>query len=183
MIYIASYNDLASANAALDNLIANGVHKDRISVATLNDDIKNKLTDSLDDHQKKNDTGIGEVVGDTVGGIVSGGVLGAIGGLLVGMAAIAIPGLGGLLVAGPLAAALGLSGLAATTATGATIGGTVAGASAFVGALIKAGLSDNDAQELEKALKDGGIIVAVETDNEADKDLLINAKKTYKMNG
>ena len=97
------------------------------------------------------------------------------------MAAIAIPGLGGLLVAGPLAAALGLSGLAATTATGATIGGTVAGASAFVGALVKAGLSDNDAQELEKALKDGGIIVAIESNDEADKNLLTGAKKIYTM--
>ena len=181
MIYIASYHDLTTANNALDHLIANGVAKERISVATLNDDIKNKLTDSLDDKQKNDETGIGEVVSDTLGGIVSGGVLGAIGGLLVGMAAIAIPGLGGLLVAGPLAAALGLSGLAATTATGATIGGTVAGASAFVGALVKAGLSDNDAQELEKALKDGGIIVAIESNDEADKNLLVNAKKIYTM--
>ena len=182
MIYIATYNNLTAANQTLDNLIDHGVSKDKISVATLNDDIKNKLADSLNESQKHNETGVGEVVGDTLGGIVSGGLLGAVGGLLVGMAAIAIPGLGGLLVAGPLAATLGLSGLAATTVTGATVGGTIAGASTFVGALIKAGLSDDDAAELEKALKSGGIIVAVETDNETDKNLLVGSDKVYTMN-
>src|SRR5258708_7490879 len=66
----------------------------------------------------------GAPVGSSVAtGAATGAVLGGIAGVLIGMGAIAVPGIGALLIGGPLASALGLTGVAATTA-----GGVVAGA-------------------------------------------------------
>lgn len=170
MLYITTYETIQEANKALDKLMESGVAENQISVATMNKDVQDSLQKNIADNTSAG--GIGEVVKDTVGGVVSGGALGAVGGLLAGMAAFTIPGLGGLLITGPLAAALGLSGLAATAATGAGIGGTAAGVSAFVGSLVKSGMSDEDAQKLESAVKDGQILIALNGNSEEEKMLL-----------
>ena len=68
-------------------------------------------------------SGVGENV---AGGAATGGVIGAIAGLLIGIGAIAIPGIGGLLIGGPIAVALGLGGAAATTVSGAFLGSKAA---------------------------------------------------------
>jgi hypothetical protein len=66
-------------------------------------------------------------------GAVGGGLLGGLGGLLVGVGALAIPGIGPIVAAGPLAAALAGAGLGAAT------GG-------LLGALVGAGIPEEEAR-------------------------------------
>jgi hypothetical protein len=101
-------------------------------------------------------------------GILGGGALGA--GL--GVAALAIPGVG------PLAA---LGAIAATAVPEAVAIGTVAGAAAgtFNEALKKHGVSDEDASYYGSQLKNGGVLVTVNTGN-IDRD---DAQEVLYRNG
>ena len=89
-------------------------------------------------------------------GATTGGVLGALGGLLVGLGALAIPGIGPVLAAGPLVAALGP--IVGGTATGTVIG---AGAGAVAGALVGLGIPEDEARVYEQRFQEGGILVTV----------------------
>jgi hypothetical protein len=80
-------------------------------------------------------------------GATAGGVLGGALGVLVGVGALAIPGLGPLLAAGPIVA--GLAGLGA----GGAIGG-------LIGALTGMGIPEYEARRYEGRVKDGGILLS-----------------------
>jgi hypothetical protein len=81
-------------------------------------------------------------------GIVLGGALG----WLLGIGALAIPGLGPFIAAGPIMAAL----------AGAGVGGAVGG---ITGALIGMGIPEYEAKRYEGRVKDGGILISVHTDS------------------
>ena len=81
-------------------------------------------------------------------GVVIGGALG----WLVGIGALAIPGLGPFIAAGPIMAAL----------AGAGVGGTVGG---LTGALIGMGIPEYEAKRYEGRVKDGGILLSVHCDS------------------
>jgi hypothetical protein len=81
-------------------------------------------------------------------GIVVGGTLG----WLVGIGALAIPGLGPFIAAGPLMAAL----------AGAGVGGAVG---ELTGALIGLGLPEFEAKRYEGLIKSGGILLSVHADS------------------
>lgn len=81
-------------------------------------------------------------------GIVLGGAMG----WLIGIGAIAIPGLGPFIAAGPIMAAL----------AGAGVGGTVGG---IAGALIGMGIPEYEAKRYEGRVKDGGILLSVHSDS------------------
>lgn len=81
-------------------------------------------------------------------GIVAGGILGGLGGWLVGIGALAIPGVGPFIAAGAFGAAL----------TGAAVG---AGVGVIAGALIGMGLPREEADWYEREVKGGGTLVAV----------------------
>jgi hypothetical protein len=85
-------------------------------------------------------------------GAGTGGVLGGALGLLVGIGALAIPGLGPFIAAGPLMATLG----------GAAVGAGVGG---VTGALIGMGIPEIEAKLYEGKVKSGNILVAVHTDD------------------
>jgi len=85
----------------------------------------------------------GAAAGATAGGVV-GGTLG----VLVGLGALAVPGIGPLLAAGPIVA--GLAGLGA--------GGAVGG---LLGALVGMGIPEYEARRYEGRVKDGGILLSV----------------------
>lgn len=89
-------------------------------------------------------------------GAVGGGVLGGFLGLLVGVGALAIPGIGPVLAAGPLAAALGAAG--ASTVVGAGIGAATGG---MLGALIGAGIPEDEAHVYAEGVRRGGTLVTV----------------------
>jgi hypothetical protein len=81
-------------------------------------------------------------------GASTGGILGGAFGWLVGIGALAIPGLGPFIAAGPIMAAL--SGAAA----GAALGG-------ITGALIGMGIPEYEAKRYEGKVKDGNILISV----------------------
>jgi hypothetical protein len=92
-------------------------------------------------------------------GAGTGAVAGGTAGLLLGLAALAIPGIGPVLAAGPLATALG------ATAAGAAVG---AGTGGIVGALTGMGVSREEAERYEEAVRKGDVLVAVGTHAEND---------------
>ena len=94
-------------------------------------------------HHKDTKAPEGATAGATAGGIV-GGTLG----VLVGLGALAVPGVGPLLAAGPIVA--GLAGLGA--------GGAVGG---LIGALAGMGIPEYEARRYEGRVKDGGILLSV----------------------
>src|ERR1035438_2796373 len=89
--------------------------------------------------------------GATAGG-GTGVVLGGAMGWLLGIGAIAIPGLGPFIAAGPIMAAL----------AGAGVGGAVGG---ITGALIGMGIPEYEAKRYEGRVKDGGILLSVHSDD------------------
>src|SRR6266581_1152199 len=85
-------------------------------------------------------------------GASSGAVIGGTLGWLVGIGALAIPGLGAFIAAGPLLAAL----------AGVGAGGVVGG---LTGALIGMGIPEYEAKRYEGRVKDGGILLSVHSDD------------------
>jgi len=90
-------------------------------------------------------------------GAGTGGVLGGALGWLVGIGALAIPGLGPFIAAGPILAAL--SGAAA----GAALGGVA-------GALIGLGIPEYEAKRYEGKIKEGNILISVHTEDNTERD-------------
>jgi len=88
-------------------------------------------------------------------GAGTGGVLGGALGWLVGIGALAIPGLGPFVAAGPIMAAL--SGAAA----GAALGG-------LSGALIGMGIPEYEAKRYEGKVKDGNMLISVHTEDSTE---------------
>jgi hypothetical protein len=96
-------------------------------------------------------------------GVILGGALG----WLMGIGALAVPGLGPFIAAGPVMTAL----------AGAGVGGTVGG---IAGALIGMGIPEYEAKRYEGQVKNGGILLSVHSDNsEATK----RAKEILKRSG
>lgn len=90
-------------------------------------------------------------------GAGTGGLLGGALGWLVGIGALAIPGLGPFIAAGPIVAAL--SGAAA----GAALGGVT-------GALIGLGMPEYEAKRYEGKMKEGRVLLSVHTDDSTERD-------------
>jgi tetrahydromethanopterin S-methyltransferase subunit C len=100
-------------------------------------------------------------------GAGAGGALGGTLGLLVGVGALAIPGLGPLIAAGPLLATL----------SGAAVGAAVGG---LTGKLVGLGIPEIEAKRYEGKIREGKILVAVHTD---DSDEIERAKVVFKKVG
>jgi hypothetical protein len=113
MTIIAQYPNNTAAQNAYDSLVASGLSKEHISVAS-------RQPDTIPKHMSGKDDS--DIAADVTGGTTTGTFTGAAVGFLIGAAALIIPGFGGLLISGPLAVAIGGS-LAANTAVGAAIGG------------------------------------------------------------
>src|SRR6516162_2159831 len=98
-------------------------------------------------HEKATKAPEGVAAGATTGA-VAGGVLG----WLVGIGALAIPGLGPFIAAGPIVAAL--AGVGAVGAVGGV-----------AGALIGMGIPEYEAKRYEGRLREGGILLSVQSDS------------------
>jgi len=85
-------------------------------------------------------------------GAASGAVLGGALGWLVGIGALAIPGVGPFIAAGPIMASLAGGG------AGAVTGG-------LVGALVGLGMPEYEAKRYEGRIKEGGILLSVHCDS------------------
>src|SRR3981081_1617460 len=100
-------------------------------------------------------------------GAGSGAVIGGTLGWLLGIGALAIPGLGPFIAAGPIMAAL----------AGVGVGGAVGG---VTGALVGMGIPEFEAKRYEGAVKDGGTLLSVHCDTSDQVDV---AKASLKSTG
>ena len=138
------YTTRAAVENAVDALKAGGYRNTDISVLFP----ENVGTKDFA-HEKNTKAPEGATVG-AGGGAVIGGALG----WLVGIGALAIPGLGPFIAAGPIMAAL----------AGAGVGGAVGG---LTGALVGMGIPEYEAKRFEGRVKDGGILLSVHCDDSA----------------
>lgn len=134
-----------------------GIFKDKLSLEVAVDQLKtagfsnNDISALLPDehgtkdfaHEKHTKAPEGAATGASAGAVLGGAL-----GWLVGVGALAIPGVGPLIAAGPIMAML----------AGLGVGGAVGGLS---GALIGMGLPEFEAKRYEDKLKDGQILLSV----------------------
>jgi hypothetical protein len=137
---VGYFRDRHAADAAFDDLMSRHFSRDDVSIMGRG---REGATGLADDH-----VGAGE--GAAVGGIT---------GLLIGAAAMLIPGIGPIVAVGPLAA--GLAGAVTGGVTGAVVGGVV-------GALEDAGLPREEAQYYDERFRSGGILMTVRADSDAE---------------
>ena len=136
------FENRVNLETAIDALRAQGFRESDMS-ALLPD-----LKDTKDlAHEKHTKAPEGALAGATAGGAI-GGTLG----LLVGIGALAIPGLGPFIAAGPIMATL----------AGAGVGGAVG---TLTGALIGMGIPEYEAKRYESFLNKGGSLLAVHADD------------------
>src|SRR5262247_1781727 len=136
----------AQAIAIVDRLKAAGFSANDISVLFLD---KTGTNDFAHEHHTKAPEG-------AAAGAGTGGLLGGALGWLVGIGALAIPGLGPFIAAGPIMAAL--SGVAA----GAALGG-------IAGALIGLGIPEYEAKRYEGKINEGHVLISVHTDDRTER--------------
>ncbi len=97
-------------------------------------------------------------------GATGGAIVGGLAGVLIGLGALAIPGIGPVLAAGPFAAAIGTAGAAAGAgALGAGIGAAAGG---LLGALVGAGIPEEDANLYAEGVRRGGALVMARVDDQ-----------------
>jgi len=113
-------------------------------------------------HEKSTKMPEGTAAGAGTGAVLGGGL-----GWLVGIGALAIPGLGPFIAAGPIMAAL----------AGAGVGGAVGG---VAGALIGMGIPEYEAKRYEGRVKEGGILLSVHSDSS---DWTKKAKEILELTG
>src|SRR6202171_5583396 len=140
------------AEQAVDELITAGFRSNDISVLAPDQQSTKELAT-----EKNTKAPEGTTTGATAGGAI-GGTLG----LLVGIGALAIPGLGPFIAAGPIMATL----------AGMGVGGAVGG---LVGALVGMGIPEYEAKRYDGRVRQGGILVSVHCERWVGraKDILI----------
>jgi hypothetical protein len=142
----ALYDNAPDAQNAVRDLVNNGFARENISVVA---------SDAAGEYAHYEGEEIPEV--ETLEGAATGAVLGGMGGLVVGLAALAIPGVGPVLAAGPIASALVAAGVGA--GVGAAAGG-------LIGALVDMGVGEEQAAYYAEGVRRGGTLVTVQTDDD-----------------
>jgi hypothetical protein len=137
-VVVGVFDDREDARAAIEALKDSGFRGDAISILSPD----RRATEDMAE-----ETGTNAGSGATTGA-VAGGLLGGLGGWLVGIGALAIPGIGPFIAAGAFATALG----------GAAIG---AGLGAIAGALVGMGVPEEHAKYYEGEAKAGKTLVTV----------------------
>lgn len=155
---VALFDSFADAQRVVRELVDEGISRDRISLIA--GDTAGRYAADLDRTRTA-----GRAADDSTEGAATGAVIGGIGGALIGIGALAIPGIGPVVAAGPLIAGL----------VGAGVGAAVGG---LVGALIDAGVPEEQANYYAEGVRRGGTLVAVETD-EAMADRIVRIFSRY----
>jgi stress response protein YsnF len=138
---IGLYDRFQDAQDAASALVSAGFRRENISVVAA--DTEGKFKKYVGEDVKE-----GAATGAGIGAVIGG-----LGGLLVGVGALAIPGIGPVLAAGPIAAALAGAGVGAAT------GG-------LIGALVDAGIPEEEANLYAEGVRRGGTMVTVTTREE-----------------
>ncbi|MBI3255642.1 MAG: hypothetical protein HYZ63_01600 [Candidatus Andersenbacteria bacterium] len=90
-------------------------------------------------------------------GVAAGATIGGIAGLIMGLTAIAIPGIGPIIAT---------AGILSSTAVGAGVGAAFGG---VVGALVDLGMTQEEASAYVEAIKAGSVLVMVKTRSNAER--------------
>jgi uncharacterized membrane protein len=143
----ALYDDLEQAQEAVGELLEQGFAREQVSVV---------VTEPAVGTPPGEQEAGAPLAADTTEGAVTGAVIGGLGGLLVGMAALAIPGIGTVIAAGAITNAI-IGG-----AVGAGVGAVAGG---LVGALIKMGVTEESARHYAEGVRRGGTLVLVQTED------------------
>ena len=150
-IISAVFDNRSEAEAAVQELRSAGIETGRLSVIGRDEDrttVSDGTGEVVDD----------DAVGDTAGGALAGAGIGAI----LGVAALAIPGVGPLAAAGAIAS----SAIPGAAGIGAAVGAAAGGLTGF---LKDHGVDDDDAEYYEGRINDGGIFVSADV-GEGDVD-------------
>jgi hypothetical protein len=131
----ALYDNSTDAQNAVRDLVNHGFSRDRVNVIA---------SDAAGEYAEYYGQDI--PADDTLEGVATGALLGGLGGFVLGLAALAIPGVGPVLAAGPIASALIGAG------AGAVTGG-------MVGALVDLGLDEDMAGYYAEGVRRGSILV------------------------
>ena len=150
----AVFDSRNEAERALSELRSAGISESAISIVGRNDETGSGSTGMGNETSGSvTDDGNDEAKGD----VVKGGVIGAGTGALLGIAALAIPGVGPLAAAGAIAAS--------AVPTGAAIGaGAGLAAGSLAGLLSDHGVDEEDSRYFEDRINQGGYFVAVHAD-------------------
>jgi uncharacterized protein (TIGR02271 family) len=135
---VGVFHDRDAARDAINGLKDAGFDANDISILSPDKQATSEIAEETGTH-----AGSGAATG-----AVAGGILGGLGGWLVGIGALAIPGVGPFIAAGAFATALG----------GAVVG---AGVGAIAGALIGMGVPEEHAKYYEGEVKSGRTLVTV----------------------
>ena len=145
-IVSAVFDSQSEAEAAVRDLRQAGVRDSALSVIAKHEGAAGDFGDA-NTHEVKEK---GE-------GLIKGALGGAGVGALLGIAALAIPGVGPLAAAGAIASSAVPEAVAIGAGAGALTGG-------LTGLLTKHGVSEDDAKYYEGRIHDGGVFVSVNTD-------------------
>ncbi|MDQ0220186.1 general stress protein [Peribacillus cavernae] len=156
---VGVFHNVDEVIRSINSLKDQGYTSDDISLIT-------KEKKEFRDISEETDTKIEKAA---VTGAATGGFMGAIAGLLAGIGALAIPGVGPIIAAGPILATLG----------GATAG---AGAGRLVGALVGMGISEHEANEYVNYIKQGDILLLVDTDADREKGIHVTLRPKNALN-
>ena len=140
---IGLFDDFTTALNTVPYLVNIGIPRENISVVA--NDTKGELTNFEPTEEST----------ATITGLSSGAAIGGFGGLLLGLGALAIPGVGPIIAAGPLAATL----------AGATLGAATGG---LIGAFTDLGISEEDAQVYVESVRRGGTVLTVTISDEME---------------
>jgi uncharacterized protein (TIGR02271 family) len=141
---VALYDEISTAHEVVQHLVRNGFARDDISVIAR--DVDSQYSSYVDTRVDDDGNEVAEGAG-------IGAIIGGIGGLLVGLGALAIPGIGPVIAAGPIVAGL----------TGAGLGAVAGG---VVGALVDMGLPEAEAERYAEGLRRGGALVTAQVADE-----------------
>ena len=144
-IVSAVFDDRAEAERAASDLRAAGVPDSAMSVIARREGAEGDFGD-VDTHE----------VGDKTEGLVKGALVGGGAGALLGIAALAIPGVGPLIGAGAIASGAIPGAAAIGAGAGAAVGG-------LTGLLTAHGVDEDDARYFEDSINSGGIFLSVNT--------------------
>lgn len=143
---VGLFDNRSQARSAVQELLEAGTKREDISVMSKELEGKNAVVELVeeDGHEQIEDMAKGAGTGAAIGGLA---------GLLLGLTALAIPGIGPVLAAGPLAALIAGAGI------GATAGGLISG-------LTRLGMSEHQAHTYAEGVRRGGTLVSVNVADE-----------------
>lgn len=143
---IGLFDNRTGAQSTVQELLSSGFTRDAISVMSKKLEAQDSEVEYVEEDGQ-------EQIEDMAKGAGKGAAIGGAAGLLLGLSALAIPGIGLVLAAGPLAALIAGAGIGATT------GGLISG-------LTRLGLNEQDADTYAEGIRRGGTLISVQAADE-----------------